>query len=92
MPIFSGSYDHLTQPELAKVISENAFVCMYLAFQLTQLVEMSVQFSKLLGVSFRVNEMISELNNRYVHFVILLQFLSQFQKSYFTTQIRFSRN
>ena len=56
--------DDLTPSELAKVISENAFVCMYLSFQLSQLVEMFGPISKLLGVSYRVNEMIYELDKR----------------------------
>ena len=43
MPIFSGNYDKLTQPELSKMISETSFVCMYLSYQLSKLVEMSVQ-------------------------------------------------
>ena len=59
-----NSKDDLTPSELAKVISENAFVCMYLSFQLSQLVEMFGPISKLLGVSYRVNEMIYELDKR----------------------------
>ena len=64
MAIFSGTYDDLTQPELAKMISETSFVCGYLAYQLSRLVEMSVQISKLLGVTFRISEMISEMQIR----------------------------
>ena len=30
VPIFSGYYDELTEPELANLISENAFVCINL--------------------------------------------------------------
>ena len=56
--------DDLTPSELAKVISENAFVCMYLSYQLSLLVEMFGPISKLLGVSYRVNEMIYELDKR----------------------------
>jgi ATP-binding cassette subfamily D (ALD) protein 4 len=63
MPIFAGDYDGLTQPELSKVISENSFVCMYLAYQLSTLVSMSVLVSQLLGVSFRVSEMVRELKS-----------------------------
>ena len=37
---------------------------MYLSFQLSQLVEMFGPISKLLGVSYRVNEMIYELDKR----------------------------
>ena len=49
MPIFAGTYDDLSQPELSKTISENSFVCMYLGFQLSKLVDMSIQVSQLLG-------------------------------------------
>ena len=64
MSIFSGAYDDLDQPALAKMISETSFVCMYLSYQLSRLVEMSVQISKLLGVTFRISEMISEMQLR----------------------------
>ena len=60
-PIFTGMYDDLTSPQLSKMISETSFVCIYLAFQLSKLVEMSVQLSKLFGVSFRISQMITEL-------------------------------
>jgi hypothetical protein len=33
----SGVYDDRTGPELAQIISENAFVCIYLVFQFSQL-------------------------------------------------------
>ena len=64
MPIFSGTYDKYSQPELAKIISENSFVCMYLAYQLSKLVEMSLQVSQLLGVTYRINEMMTEMLKR----------------------------
>jgi len=33
VPIFNGNYDHLKPSEISKMISENAFVCMYLIYQ-----------------------------------------------------------
>ena len=60
MPIFSGNYDNLTQPELSKMISETSFVCMYLSYKLSRLVEMSVQISSLLGSVKRVVEFHSD--------------------------------
>jgi hypothetical protein len=35
--MWSGVYDDRTGPELAQIISENAFVCIYLVFQFSQL-------------------------------------------------------
>ena len=32
-----GAYDALSAPELSQMISENAFVCIYLVFQFSQL-------------------------------------------------------
>ncbi len=37
VPIFSGYYDDLTEPELANLISENAFVCINLVMNLLTL-------------------------------------------------------
>ena len=64
MAIFAGTYDHLTPPELARMISETSFVCMMLSFQLSKLVNMSVQVSQLLGVTFRISEMVNEMQTR----------------------------
>jgi hypothetical protein len=35
--MWSGVYDDRTGPKLAQIISENAFVCIYLVFQFSQL-------------------------------------------------------
>ena len=37
VPIFSGVYDDKNPSELAQVISETAFVCMYLVYQVIQI-------------------------------------------------------
>ena len=60
-PIFTGMYDNLSSPQLSKMISETSFVCIYLAYQLSKLVELSVQLSKLFGVAFRISQMATEL-------------------------------
>jgi hypothetical protein len=39
----SGVYDDRTGPELAQIISENAFVCIYLVFQFSQLGKQMVE-------------------------------------------------
>ncbi len=42
----SGVYDDRTGPELAQIISENAFVCIYLVFQFSQLGKKMVEGHK----------------------------------------------
>jgi len=37
VPIFAGTYDHMDSSELSRIISENAFVCMYLIYQVNKL-------------------------------------------------------
>lgn len=61
VPIFSGAYDDYSQPQLAKMISETSFVCMYFAYQLSNLASMSIQVSQILGVTFRIHEMFQEM-------------------------------
>eukprot|EP00095_Tigriopus_kingsejongensis_P004960 maker-scaffold96_size378025-snap-gene-0.23 protein:Tk04960 transcript:maker-scaffold96_size378025-snap-gene-0.23-mRNA-1 annotation:"abc subfamily abcd" len=61
IPIFSGLYDGYSPGELAQVVSENAFVCMYLVFQFTQLVQMAATVSRLAGVTHRIGELIEAL-------------------------------
>ena len=48
-----GVYDDLDTPDLAKVISENSFVCMYLVYQFSKLVDMSATVSNMAGVTHR---------------------------------------
>lgn len=55
--IFGGVYDDLDGPELAKVISENAFVCMYLIYQFSKLVDMSGTVSSMAGATHRIMEL-----------------------------------
>jgi hypothetical protein len=46
--LVAGVYDNLTGPELSQMISENAFVCIYLVFQFSQLgKEMHIFFREL---------------------------------------------
>lgn len=57
VPIFAGVYDDLTGPELSQIISENAFVCIYLVFQFSQLVEITSTVAGLAGSTHRVSEL-----------------------------------
>ena len=61
VPIFSGVYDSLDPGELAQMISETGFVCMYLVYQLTQLVNITSTVAGLAGSTHRVAELIERL-------------------------------
>ena len=61
VPIFGGVYDNLDSGELAQVISETGFVCMYLVFQLSQLVNITSTVAGLAGSTHRVTELIERL-------------------------------
>ena len=61
VPIFGGVYDNLDSGELAQVISETGFVCMYLVFQLSQLVNITSTVAGLAGSTHRFTELIERL-------------------------------
>jgi len=56
IPIFAGVYDALDDKTLSRMISENAFVCMYLIFQFSQFVDMAKDVSNVAGVTHRISE------------------------------------
>ena len=65
IPIFAGVYDKefTDHPaELARIISENAFVCMYLIYQFSKLVNLAPSVSTIAGVTHRVAEIFELLN------------------------------
>jgi len=62
VPIFSGQYDGYKPADLAQVISETAFVCIYLVFQLGQLVNITSTVAGLAGSTHRVAELVEKLN------------------------------
>lgn len=61
VPIFSGNYDKYQPADLAQVISETAFVCIYLVYQLGQLVNITSTVAGLAGSTHRVAELIEKL-------------------------------
>ena len=78
IPIFGGIYEEMTPGELAKLVSNNAFVCMMLIYQVTfllpqptlpypnhrqlsQLVTMTGTVAGMVGSTFRVTEMLEQL-------------------------------
>ena len=61
VPIFTGRYDDLSSAELSSVISQNAFVCIYLIFTFSSLVDLSPQVTQLAGVTHRVAQLMERL-------------------------------
>ena len=60
-PIFSGVYDDKNPSDLAQIISETAFVCMYLVYQLGLYVSVTSKVASLAGSTHRVAELIERL-------------------------------
>ncbi|KAL4238002.1 ATP-binding cassette sub- D member 4 [Mactra antiquata] len=61
-PIFVGTFDYLTAPELSSLISANAFVMIYLINCFTKLLDLSVKVTDIAGTTHRVVELIEKLN------------------------------
>ncbi|ODM99099.1 ATP-binding cassette sub-family D member 4 [Orchesella cincta] len=62
IPIFSGQYDNLSPSELGSLISQNAFILIYLIFTFTNLVNISGQFTDIAGVTHRIAQLLERLN------------------------------
>jgi len=62
VPIFSGAYDHLTDPELAALISESAFINMYLNSLLTEVILLANDIAALAGYTYRIDEFLQWLD------------------------------
>eukprot|EP00092_Neocalanus_flemingeri_P077985 GFUD01096920.1.p1 GENE.GFUD01096920.1~~GFUD01096920.1.p1 ORF type:complete len:577 (+),score=127.54 GFUD01096920.1:215-1945(+) len=63
IPVFSGHYDDLTNGDLAKMISNNGFVCIMLIFKFSQLVNMTSSVANMAGTTHRVAELIEKLTD-----------------------------
>ncbi|CAL4225541.1 unnamed protein product, partial [Meganyctiphanes norvegica] len=61
VPIFSGIFSE--DEDIASIVSAYSFVCMYLVFSLTSLVNLSSQVVTLAGVTHRVAQLIEVLNH-----------------------------
>jgi ATP-binding cassette subfamily D (ALD) protein 4 len=60
--IFSGKYDHVADSKLGGIISENAFVSIYLIFKLSSLISLSKVISDLSGHVIRVSAVLALKN------------------------------
>ncbi len=61
-PLFAGSYDSLSATDLSQLISQNAFVSIYLINCFTRLIDTSVQFTTIGGTTHRISELIEILS------------------------------
>ncbi|KAK3571229.1 hypothetical protein QTP86_005418 [Hemibagrus guttatus] len=57
IPIFAGVYDGLTPGEISVLVSQNAFVCIYLINCFTQLIDLSTTVSDVAGYTHRIGEL-----------------------------------
>ncbi|XP_014665221.1 PREDICTED: ATP-binding cassette sub-family D member 4-like isoform X2 [Priapulus caudatus] len=58
IPIFAGVYDDLNSADLSALISQTAFVCIYLIFSFTRLIDQSVKLTDIAGTAHRIGELI----------------------------------
>ncbi|XP_052273117.1 lysosomal cobalamin transporter ABCD4-like isoform X2 [Dreissena polymorpha] len=65
VPIFLGTYDALSAPDLSALISANAFVMIYLINCFTTLIDLSVQVTNIAGTTHRVVELREKLEQLY---------------------------
>ncbi|XP_037072354.1 LOW QUALITY PROTEIN: lysosomal cobalamin transporter ABCD4-like [Pollicipes pollicipes] len=61
IPIFAGLYDDRTPQQLSALISQNSFVCMYLIFNFTQLVDLASSATDVVGCTHRVGQLVERL-------------------------------
>ncbi|XP_071786504.1 lysosomal cobalamin transporter ABCD4-like [Asterias amurensis] len=62
VPIFTGVYNNLDSNELYSLISKNSFVCMYLIYCFSQLIDLSTQITEIAGYSHRIGELLETLS------------------------------
>lgn len=65
MPIFGGSFDHLSKAELSHTISSNAFVCMYLIHCFSKILDTSSNFGQVNGFGYRITELLTTLKQEH---------------------------
>ncbi|XP_064623835.1 lysosomal cobalamin transporter ABCD4-like [Lineus longissimus] len=63
VPIFAGAYDSLSPSDLSALISQNAFVCIYLISCFTKLIDSSVQVTDIVGTTHRIVQLVEALDH-----------------------------
>ena len=61
VPLFAGSFDGHSAPELSQLISANAFVSITLIYSFTNLIDLSSTFSIIAGNTHRIHQLVQEL-------------------------------
>jgi len=61
IPILNGKYDHLTSSEMASIISQTSFLCMYLIFQFSQLIALSSTLTQIATNTHRLGELLEKV-------------------------------
>ncbi|XP_033125750.1 ATP-binding cassette sub-family D member 4-like [Anneissia japonica] len=61
IPVFSGDYSGMTPQDISSLVSANSFICMYLIYSFTQLIDLSNKVSEIAGLSHRIGELIEVL-------------------------------
>ncbi|CAG7733533.1 unnamed protein product [Allacma fusca] len=61
LPLFAGLYDHYSPSDISALISKNSFIAMYLIYQFSQLVDISIKVTDVAGVTHRVAQLLERL-------------------------------
>lgn len=66
IPIFGGTFDHLSKAELSHTISSNTFICLYLINCFSKVLDISSNFGQVNGFGYRITELLDSFkeNNR----------------------------
>ncbi|XP_078490249.1 lysosomal cobalamin transporter ABCD4 [Ciona intestinalis] len=62
IPIFAGNYDDLAPEEISALISKNSFVCIYLIYSFSQLIDMSSTVGDMAAHTHRLGQLIESLD------------------------------
>lgn len=63
IPIFGGTFDHLSNAELSHTISSNTFICLYLINCFSKVLDISSNFGQVNGFGYRITELLDSLKN-----------------------------
>ncbi|KAG1654109.1 ATP-binding cassette sub-family D member 4 [Nymphon striatum] len=63
IPLFDGAFDGMVASDLTALISANAFITIYLVFQFSLFISLSVEVSELAGTTHRISQLIEKLTS-----------------------------
>lgn len=64
IPLFAGTFDHISTSDLAQLISQNAFVSIYLINVFTRIIDLSDSFTLIAGTTHRIGQLVEYLNKK----------------------------